>query len=769
MSRVVSPLRHALVALLVCTIAVVGGPVPAQAAGETEISGTITPPPGITGDDWLSRVRVTATTSPFSPDPANTATVDASGAFTITGLKPSQSYAITFDDLSGQAQSGWGRADGALAMSRNNSTSFTPGSSRVALHPQRAGTLAGQLDLSAVLPEFVHGDVVLWLYRESFGSNNDDGRINVSADGTFSRADLPAGESFYVSVNHRWLGPAWVTADSSLSVREDRVAIPVGTTGLQLTPGLETVRPGISGTITPAHGVDMSRVWLQAHVQSDSGTWDRGSMYQEKPQNDGSYFVGGLKADTSYRLQLGAPGQVLSGYVGPGGRIVRTIEEAADIPVGSTVDIHLTAAETLTGKVTVHPDVVRQTIEVLAYGNGSRPTAHLAPDDTFTVTGLWPGDEVTLAVDNRYPPSGKQGALGYVGEGGRLFPSSKDAAVFVAGTRGVEAVIEPLVPLAGTVELPLGFVHDAADAPLVEVLKQLVRETTYWVPDGRGEVGADGRFTVESTHPRDVYQLRLTWPDGKVLYWTSDRTVPTADSEQAGTTLPRRDVVFPVKDAPPPEPPPGTPPAPQPEEPPVPEPEAVAPRVTAKLVKKKTTRSKVRLKVKVRTSTTKTPVGKIKVRYATKTRTVRLKASHRGTRAITIPRVTPRGSATVRYLPTGSSGRVLTAARTKVKVTKVAPKVTVKTKKKISRGARATLVVRVKTPLARKPTGTVKIRYGGKSRAVKLKARAKGKVTVRLPRLSPGRHKVRVRYAPAKKLRPYLKTTMSRTVTIRVR
>ena len=748
------PVRIVLVALLACALAAVGAPVPAHATTATEITGSVVPPAGDLGAAWFSRLVITATTS-SSENSALTATVDDSGAFTITGLKASTPYSLTFRDPSGQAQRGWAREDGALAVSRYNAHTFTAGTSGVTLAPQRAGTIAGELDLSEILPEFVHGDVTFWLFRESFDSTADDGRISVDADGTFSRTDLPAGESFYLQANQPWLNRAWVTADGTLSPdRADRVAIPVGATNLRVTGGPGVARPGLSGTVAPVAGVDLSEVRIRAYEQGTSGGWGTATMYDEKVQADGRFFVGGLKEATSYRLRVFAPAAALSGYVGAGGKIVRTIEEAVDVPAGSNVDVTLSAAETITGKVVVHPDVVRATLEVTARGSGPQRSVYVAADGGFTIPGLWPDERVLLRVDNRYPPSGKEGALGYVGAGGVLFVKERDAATFTAGARDVHAIIEPLVTLSGTVELPAGFVHDTEDAPRIEALREHSQYgETFWTPRASGDVGADGSFALEGTHPREDYQLRLTWPDGTIVYWTSDHTVPTSLEAQASTTTPRSDVVLPLRDAPPP----------------APQPEAVAPQVAAKVVKKGTTRSKVRLKVTVRSSATPAPTGRIEVRFAGTTRSFALKAKHRGARFVKVPRTKARGKVQVRYVPTGSSATLLTSAATTTKVTKVAPKVKVKTTKRISRTTRPKVTVRVTTPLTTKPTGKVRITYGKRTRTVQLKARHKGKVTVRLPRLAKGKHKIRAKYTPATRYKSYLKAARSKKLTVRAR
>ncbi len=105
------------------------------------------------------------------------------------------------------------------------------------------------------------------------------------------------------------------------------------------------------------------------------------------------------------------------------------------------------------------------------------------------------------------------------------------------------------------------------------------------------------------------------------------------------------------------------------------------------------------------------------------------------------------------------------------KVAKGKPKVTVKVKakKKVTASNRAKVVVRVKAAGLAKPRGTLIVKYGKKKIRVKLKAKAKGKVVVRLPKLTQGKHKIKVTYKPNAKSKKFVKKASSKKITLRVR
>ncbi|MDR0432785.1 MAG: hypothetical protein LBH48_05695 [Bifidobacteriaceae bacterium] len=96
--------------------------------------------------------------------------------------------------------------------------------------------------------------------------------------------------------------------------------------------------------------------------------------------------------------------------------------------------------------------------------------------------------------------------------------------------------------------------------------------------------------------------------------------------------------------------------------------------------------------------------------------------------------------------PTGSGTVGLTTVDKQARA-KVKAKVSAKpTKKKITRGTKARVKVSVKVPKGAKAVGKVIVSWGEKSKTVNLKASAKGKVTVKLPRLKAGKYRLTAQF-----------------------
>jgi len=111
------------------------------------------------------------------------------------------------------------------------------------------------------------------------------------------------------------------------------------------------------------------------------------------------------------------------------------------------------------------------------------------------------------------------------------------------------------------------------------------------------------------------------------------------------------------------------------------------------------------------------------------------------------------------------------ATSKKVKVVKQSPSVSAKlAKSTIKKSKKAKLKIVVKAgALTKKPTGTLKVTFGKKSKSYSLKASKKGKLTVTLPKLKRGTYKIKVRYTPAKTYKKYVKAKTSKTVKLTVR
>ncbi len=120
-----------------------------------------------------------------------------------------------------------------------------------------------------------------------------------------------------------------------------------------------------------------------------------------------------------------------------------------------------------------------------------------------------------------------------------------------------------------------------------------------------------------------------------------------------------------------------------------------------------------------------------------------------GRATATMPRLLAAGSyaVTAQFTPTGAGLEGGTSSSATVRVLKATATAKIKgLPKRVKPRARAKVRVVVSVPAIGTPVANVTVRVDGRIVAVK-KVGADGRVTVRLPRMAPGRHKVRVDYA----------------------
>ena len=114
----------------------------------------------------------------------------------------------------------------------------------------------------------------------------------------------------------------------------------------------------------------------------------------------------------------------------------------------------------------------------------------------------------------------------------------------------------------------------------------------------------------------------------------------------------------------------------------------------------------------------------------------------------------------------GRQDGVATSSATKI--AKGKPKVTAKVKS-VKASKRAKVKVTVKATGLVRPTGTVTVKYGKKSVKVALKASARGKVAVRLPKLRAGTYKVKVTFKPSAASKKLVTKASTKAKTLRMR
>jgi len=134
--------------------------------------------------------------------------------------------------------------------------------------------------------------------------------------------------------------------------------------------------------------------------------------------------------------------------------------------------------------------------------------------------------------------------------------------------------------------------------------------------------------------------------------------------------------------------------------------------------------------------------GKVTVTVSGTTTTATLK---NGAATVALPRTVRPGTWSVSAVYAGAAGVSGSRATATLKVTKAKAKATLKlAKAKIKAKKRATVTVKVTVPGTTGATGVVVVRDGSRVLAVKtLRAKHQGKVTLRLPRLTKGKHTIR--------------------------
>ncbi len=162
------------------------------------------------------------------------------------------------------------------------------------------------------------------------------------------------------------------------------------------------------------------------------------------------------------------------------------------------------------------------------------------------------------------------------------------------------------------------------------------------------------------------------------------------------------------------------------------------------------------------------PIGTVQVFDGTKRlKTLSLQAKHRGRLTVRLPALKAgRHKLTVVYGGTGELAGATSRART-LTVAKAKSKVSLKlVRSKVARSAKAKIRVTVKVAGIAGPTGKLRI-YDGKKRlrTVTLKAKHRGRLTVTLPRLKAGKHRIKVVYAGSSQTTK--KTSAKKTLTVR--
>ncbi|WP_261619945.1 S-layer homology domain-containing protein [Pseudarthrobacter equi] len=276
----------------------------------------------------------------------------------------------------------------------------------------------------------------------------------------------------------------------------------------------------ISGRVTSAAGLNVSRVLINVDGVSDRETW--GSTYTKA---DGSYSVTGLPAGS---YQVSVAGYDVGGFeTWYGGSTTRELAAPVSLTAGQTVtgiDVDLLRGGTISGKVTVPAGYASDRIYVGLHGVPYRQVKTRAWTDgqgNYTLRGVAPGSYTVLFL--------AQSPDILPGDYGRE-PGKSPTVITVAGTdaiTGIDIVLPRASILEGRLTVPQGLIPDR----LLISARQ---------PDGNiarnGTIAADGSYRITGLSGGS-YRIKVSAGDsGMVDQWFSDgtparlvTTVPVAD------------------------------------------------------------------------------------------------------------------------------------------------------------------------------------------------------------------------------------------------
>lgn len=498
----------------------------------------------------------------------------------------------------------------------------------------------------------------------------------------------------------------------------------------------------ITGRVAAPAGYNLAGLGVRAYVQLPDG-----SLSERARADVGDEGVFSLKqiAAPDNRIKFTCGCSLAEGfYAGPGKPLVADPKEAVPVSPGSGgITLTPVRGETLTVSVTMPPGyewderwgINVSAYEVLASGSVelSRFTA-LYAEGALTFGGLRPGVPHVLFVSDAAFATKQFESGNYHADGG-LVKYVSYATPVLPGARDVKIVVTPEnVPGSLSSIAPPRLSGDARVGEPIEASPgewSFVRvDLAYqWLRDGEPVAGATSpRYVPSQAELGQRFAVRVT---------ASREGFPSVTVTSASTE-------------------PVTPARPKP----------VSPGAAPKALKAPTVRGTARLGSTLTASPGTWDVAGVqtaiqwlragqKIPGATGSQ-YRLSRADVGSRVSVLVTATAAG----RHPGAASSAEK--------KVAKGKPKVTAKVKS-VKASKRAKVRVTVKVAGLAKPAGRLTVKVGKRSVKARLKASARGKVTVRLPKLRKGKYKVRVSYRPSTKHSKFVRSAKSKKVTLRVR
>ncbi|MDQ2624960.1 MAG: hypothetical protein M3Y20_07355 [Actinomycetota bacterium] len=489
----------------------------------------------------------------------------------------------------------------------------------------------------------------------------------------------------------------------------------------------------ISGSVVLADGISTTSTRVVAHAYSESlGRWV--SEDYSWLEDDGTFEIDWLEPGVDYRLFLDTWSSTLPpGFYGGPGVLVAEPEGAASVFAGAR-DVVITpqGGVLLHGTVVFEPGVlVPPSVQLTAYSGRPDQDHSYVYRSVNVTTG---GTGLDFAIPGLFP-----GATYVIGI--RASTSSATRAVYYS----VEGLVADRA--FATAVTPESEVHITVGPKLVEPTITAVVAPTV---SGRGAVGETLSATPGTWSIEDATVSYLWLRDGHVIPGANAATYVISRADR-GTAITVRVTAskdgFTAGVA-----------------------TLSAARVPTDPAARATTKPKVsgsaRLGSTLRASAGAWDLPGVVAEYQWLRGSKAIKGATSARYTLTTADVGKRVSVRVTGKVAGHADGV--ASSSSKKVAKGKPRVTAKASS-VKVGKRAKVVVRVKASGLSRPKGTVTVKYGTRTVKVKLAAKRKGKVTVRLPQLAKGRYAIKVSFKPSGASAKYVTKASAKKTTLRVR
>ena len=479
-----------------------------------------------------------------SPDGGSpyAAQVHPDGSFTLLGVPFGEPYfLVVFNELAfgSEVAQGYVTASGALTSNPDEVAEFYAGQNDVQINMALDIKIEGEIALPIDPEDFTGG---VYVYAEDLQTGYRT--QGFTTDETFQIPGLENGKQYllYFEPSDYYgtrLAPGYLNAAGELVL--DRDAATLITAPMQGVVAQTELSGTLNVTVALPTGMDRNGTILEVGL-IESGTEKLDTQFLYSYQNELSFT--GLNPGREYRFYFShwsTSFNVPTGYIGPDGTLVRTLEEAQVFTSADTsVLLNLHAGTSISGQVHIPQDSNVNRDHVMAFDveTGTVRGGVFDSSGNFELSGLWPGIEYHLQT--RQVEDGVY-LTGFVANDGYLTTDSTDYLVATAPQSDIDIYLTPGAGFTGHIALPAGVSTDVYDDMYIEVQTQ----DDIW--GGAGEVDSGGSFTLLgaiSNEPVRIYVRHAGGNPANLVhgYLTADGSLDPRESKAHLFTAPQSGV-----------------------------------------------------------------------------------------------------------------------------------------------------------------------------------------------------------------------------------